>query len=59
MPQAEWLKQPTFLTVVEAERFKIKVPADSVPGEDALAEAAFLLGPHMMEAEGFGLASSS
>ena len=30
-PQTGWLKQQTFLTVLEAEKSKIKVQADNVP----------------------------
>ena len=36
IPQIECLKKHSFLTVLEAERFKSKVLADSVSGEDPL-----------------------
>lgn len=43
-----------FFTALEAGNFKIKVPADSVTGEDSLPGlqmAIFLLSPHMAKKE--------
>ena len=50
----EWLKQCTFLIVLEAEKSKIKAAADSVSDDvslPGLQTAAFLLCSHTAEGE--------
>jgi len=51
-----------FLTVLEADKSKIKVPTDSLPGDSplpGLQMATFLLYPHMLGRERALITSSS
>ena len=52
IPLTGWLKQETFVTVLKAEKSKIKAQADFVSFEDTLPglqKTAFLLCVHMVK----------
>lgn len=58
IPRIGWLNQQTVLTVLEAEKSKFKVLADSVSDEGSLSglqTAVFLLYPHLEVRGGSGL----